>query len=169
MKKVLFAVGVSLVGFAGTAFAHGGMEMSMGTSTEILINMDEMMNGAMVANRADDCSKLTSKDLLDKGEALMGTMLGNDEGKHGRIEDAMNKEGAAFHDSLNVMMGRYVTGCFTDEEQKMIAAKLNTVAAPVSQSIQSNQSSQGVPMAVGLVIGALIGLVVSFLIKKKLA
>lgn len=158
MKKVLLGLGIAVFGFAGLALAHGGME-DMSATADVMMRMDATTTAMMLENRAVDCTTLNSKALIDKGEDMMGDMLGGDQAKHERIETVMEKESPEFHDAMHILMGRSATGCFTDEQQKVIAAKLD--AAP------KGSSGQGTPLVAGLVIGALLGLVGASFMKKK--
>ncbi len=172
MKKVLLGLGIAMFGFSGFALADAGHDEmpnhhGMGGSVEdagsntakAMMRMDTMMGGMMLENRAQDCAALTSGELMEKGEAMMGKMFGGDEAKHERIEVAMETESEAFHDEMHIMMGRNATGCFTDEQQKAIAGKL--------QAVPQSKSGQGTPLVAGLVIGVLLGLVGASFMKKK--
>ena len=159
MKKVLLGLGVVLFGFAGLALAHSGEEDMGGNTAQAMLHMDTVMGGMMLENRAEDCATLTSGELVEKGEEMMAKMLGGDEVKHENIEVAMEKESEEFHDEVHIMMGRNATGCFSEEQQKAVAGKL--------YAVPQSKSGQGVPLAAGLVIGALLGLVGASFMKKK--
>jgi len=161
-------LGIAAFGFVGFAFADAGHsgetahgEDMGGNTAQAMMHMDTVMGGMMLENRAEDCATLTSGELVEKGEEMMVKMLGGDEAKHERIEVAMETESESFHDEMHIMMGRDATGCFSDEQQKAIAGKLTAVP--------QSKSGQGVPLAAGLVIGALLGLVGASFMKKKSA
>lgn len=158
VDRILFGAMVAILGLAGFAMANGGHEET-GSTADAMMRMDTMMHEEMTGNASEDCPHLTSGDLVEKGEELMSKMLEGDEVRHERIETVMEEGGEEFHDAMHTMMGRVATGCFTDDEQKAIAAKLSAVP--------QNRSGQAAPLATGLIIGILGGMIVSSFIKKK--
>ena len=138
-----------LSGFAPVIFAHGGeADGRSGTMTGI----DEMMSAMMGENRAVNCAEMDSAELIEKGEGLMSRMMGGDEEKHEALEEAMEQTaGMEFHDMMHIMMGRVASGCLTDEQQKAVALKFTAVAP--------QRTNQTLPLATGIVIGLVVGLV----------
>ena len=137
---LIFAVLFSLSSLSLTSevFAHSDVGDTGGHGSA-MTKMDEMMNGMMADSRNLDCDMLNSDQFMEQGEKLMERMMGGDEEKHERIEQAMEKESQEFHDLIHLMMGRAATGCFTDEEQAHLERRLGVAGvaggvatAPVS-------------------------------------
>lgn len=147
---MFFASLFALSGFVVVVSAHGTGEMGGHGGT--MMEMDDMMSAMMGENKAVSCAGMDSVELIEKGENLMSKMIGGDEEKHERMEKAMEETaGAEFHDMMHIMMGRMASGCLTDEQQKAVTSKL-TVVAP-------QRANQTLPLATGIVIGLVIGLV----------
>ncbi|MEK7519887.1 MAG: hypothetical protein AAB581_01410 [Patescibacteria group bacterium] len=157
MKKVFFMSAVfacSFVFTASFALAHGGAAET-GSHGATMMQMDGMMNGMMADSHVTDCATLNSDQFMEKGEELMGRMMGGDAERHERIEQAMETESPEFHDMMHLMMGRVATSCFTDEEQGHIAQRLGVSGV----TGQADRSSQWPAAFMGLVIGLIVGMV----------
>ena|SRR3990167_4286442 len=155
---LIFAVLFSLSSLSLTSevFAHSDVGDTGGHGSA-MTKMDEMMNGMMADSRNLDCDMLNSDQFMEQGEKLMERMMGGDEEKHERIEQAMEKESQEFHDLIHLMMGRAATGCFTDEEQAHLERRLGV--AGVAGGVATDRSSQLPAAFTGLVIGLIIGIV----------
>lgn len=148
--SILFFVSLFAVsGFASVVFAHGGaVDGHSGT----MMKMDDMMGVMMKESAVIDCAKMDSVGLIEKGESLMSEMMSGDKEKHEIMEKEMEKIGGVeFHDMMRIMMGRMASGCLTNEQQKAVALKL-TANAP-------SRTNQALPLATGIVIGLIVGLV----------
>lgn len=151
------AILFSLSGLTSVVFAHGG---EVDGHSETTMKMDEMMSAMMRENRVVNCVGMNETELIEKGESLMLKMAGDNEEKHKSIEEAMEKiAGMEFHDMIHIMMGRMASGCFTDEQQKVVASKLMAGG--------QSRTNQALPLATGIVIGLIVGLVgISFFRKN---
>lgn len=147
-STLIFTILLS-ISFVLVVFAHGG-EVDGHSGT--MMKMDDMMSTMMGENKAINCAGMDSAELIEEGEDLMSKMMGGDEGKHELMEEEMEKIGGMeFHDMMHVMMGRVASGCLTDEQQKSVAAKLTAVAP--------QRTNQTLPLATGIVIGLIVGLI----------
>ena len=151
-----FAILFTLALAAQSVFAHGGAAES-GSHGAAMMSMDTMMSGMMGEMHNTDCAMLNSDQFMEKGEDLMGRMMGGDAERHERMEEAMEKESQDFHDQMHLMMGRVATGCFSDEEQSHIARRLGV--AGVTGQVPADRSSQLPAALMGAVIGLIIGVV----------
>jgi len=147
--SISFLIILFLLNGASAVFAHGDVEDG---HSETMMKMDDMMSAMMGENKEIDCAGMDSAELIEKGEGLMSKMMGGDEEKHELMEKAMESTaGMEFHDMMHVMMGRMASGCLTDEQQKTVASKLTAVAP--------QRTNQTLPLATGIVIGLVIGLI----------
>lgn len=145
----MFLVILLSMSFTLVVFAHGGVADS---HSGTMMKMDEMMSNMMGQNRAVDCAGMASDELIEKGEDLMSKMMGGDEERHELMEKGMEEiAGMEFHDMMHTMMGRVASGCFTDEQQKVVASKLTAVAP--------QRTNQTLPLVTGIVIGLVVGLI----------
>lgn len=161
MLKIFFATGILFLGVAGFVLAHEpGEEITAGDTS--MMKMDQMMGGMMAEHKDFDCALADAHHLMDTGEEMMEKMLGGDKEKHEKIETVMETEaGEEFHDMLHMAMGRMASGCFSDEEQNLMAQRLGITAAA------QDRSAQFAIFAGGLVGGAILGVIFSSFLKKS--
>lgn len=164
MLKIFLATGILFLGMVGFVLAHGPEEEMM-PGDESMIKMDEMMGGIMMEHKDFNCALADSHHLMDAGEEMMEKMLGGDKEKHEKIETMMETEaGEEFHDMLHLMMGRAASGCFSDEEQNLMAQRLGITpqtAAP------QDRSAQFAIFAGGLIGGAILGVIFASFLRKS--
>lgn len=164
MLKIFFAAGVLFLGMVGFVLAHGPEEEIL-PGDESMMKMDQMMGGMMTEHKDFDCAQADAHHLMDAGEEMMEKMLGGDKEKHEKFEAMMETEaGEEFHDMLHIMMGRAASGCFSDEEQNLMAQRLGITAGTAAPQ---DRSAQFAIFAGGLIGGAILGVIFASFLRKS--
>ncbi len=106
MRKLIFTTFISLLLFIAIASSHGDVETR--TMDEI---MEEMMMGqGLTSVDKIDCSKVSTLDFEDLGEAVMERMAGDHE-LHERMDAMMGGEGSESLRQMHTIMGENWLGC----------------------------------------------------------
>lgn len=159
---IIISFGLLVIG-ATIVFAHGTGEAESGSP--MMFQMMEMMHGNLDKNRMIDCEMQSDAELIERGEEIMEQMMGHE--AHEKVEEEMEKSGQEVHDNMHIMMGMWATGCIGDEAMNTLAER-HGISQRLEELERKIQNQASWPMVVlGITVGAVGGLVVNQLLRKK--
>lgn len=149
-------IGISALALPALVFAHGGEGGMMGgPSGEMSQRMMTLMHEHMDETASMDCSSMSGDTLMEHGEEMMEDMMGKED--HEKVEAVMSQED---HDAMHAMMGMIASGCVGDEAAASIAKHY-------SFSKGQPRTGSGGTFAIGLIAGAVLGVLGAGLFRKR--